>query len=386
MANIRIESQAKFAKAVIVVAFTVGILLSPKLWINEGRFFPVVKLFDSIPNPAAPFDLALPAVFVVLSLVWVFYDKKRIGLAALGCLAVMLCQDQMRWQPWVYLYLLMLLSYLIPFDRTEREKSIITTLQWIIAGVYVWSGIQKLNPNFINGTFRLMVDAIGSADLPQHWMKIGYAVPLVECSIGLALLTSRFRRAGVYMAVATHIIILAGLGPLGLSQNTVVYPWNIAMVCFVLLLFWSPKENHIANLREVWSSKLAMMLVAPVWIFPVLNFFGYWDHYLSFSLYSDKPSKFYIAIEQSELNKMDKRFEEYFVNIPGLQGGQIIDVDKWAFSELNVPFYPEVRCFKKLSMGFCEMGMNTDKVVFLELFKKGGQSGYNKFSCSDFEN
>ena len=72
-----------------------------------------------------------------------------------------------------------------------------------------------------------------------------------------------------------------------------------------------------------------VLLVSSVWIFPILNLFGYWNHYLSFSLYSNKLSRFYIAVEESEIHKIDKRFNNYFAKIPGLQGGEIIEIDKW---------------------------------------------------------
>ncbi len=32
---------------------------------------------------------------------------------------------------------------------------------------------------------------------------------------------------------------------------------------------------------------------------------------------------------------------KYFVNIEGLSGGEIIDINQWSIRELNVPFYPE---------------------------------------------
>src|SRR5690606_38751203 len=124
--------------------------------------------------------------------------------------------------------------------------------------------------------------------------------------------------------------------------------WNVAMVCFVFLLFWGVKENLFISVREISSNVLIVLVVVLVWICPILNLFGYWDHYLSFSLYSDKPSMFFIAVEQGEIHKIDKKLNNYFAEIPGLQGGQIIDVDKWTYSELNVHFYPEMKSFKKL--------------------------------------
>jgi hypothetical protein len=128
---------------------------------------------------------------------------------------------------------------------------------------------------------------------------------------------------------------------------------------------------------------LTAIPVILVWVVPALNFFGLWDHYLSFSLYSNKPSTFYIAIEESEIQKVDKRFKNYFGGIPGLRGGQLIDINKWSYAELNVPFYPETKAFKKVSASFCELGIADDKLIFLELLHSKGQIHYNKFTCSE---
>jgi hypothetical protein len=116
---------------------------------------------------------------------------------------------------------------------------------------------------------------------------------------------------------------------------------------------------------------------------PVLNFFGLWDTYLSFSLYSGKINAFYIAVEDNELGKIDKRLNQYFIRIDGLQGGKIIGVNEWAVGELNVPFYPETRNLKKIGTHFCKLGIPDDKLFFLEFelpFEKGI---FKRFTCKE---
>jgi hypothetical protein len=279
----------------------------------------------------------------------------------------------------------MLLPYLIvPFTR-EPEKSILISLKWIIAGVYVWSGIQKLNPAFIDGTFVQVIKVSGIKTDFGGVRNLGYTIPVIELSIGLGLLIVKFRRVALIAAITTHALILVYLIPYVLNQNTVVYPWNVAMIFFVSLLFWDTKEDHRLSVREISRTSLTTIPVVLVWVVPALNFFGLWDHYLSFSLYSNKPSTFYIAIEESEIQKVDKRFKNYFGGIPGLRGGQLIDINKWSYAELNVPFYPETKAFKKVSASFCELGIADDKLIFLELLHSKGQIRYNKFTCSELQ-
>jgi hypothetical protein len=190
---------------------------------------------------------------------------------------------------------------------------------------------------------------------------------------------------GICSAIATHIVIIFYLSFGALNHNTIVYPWNVAMICFVFLAFWRTKENSFLSLQGVQLNSLMVLSVIMVWIFPILNLFGYWDHYLSFSLYSNKPSNFYIAVERNEIHKIDGRFKNYFAEIPGLQGGEIIEINKWALSELNVPFYPEMNSFKRLGAVFCGFGIDEEKVVFLEAFRAEGKIRFNRFTCKDLK-
>ncbi|MBX2969761.1 MAG: hypothetical protein KF803_10360 [Cyclobacteriaceae bacterium] len=373
--------RVKLIKVSVLIAFVIGILFSQKLWLNTGRLLPNLELFDSMPILSYQFDRILLLLFVVAGLIWVFSERRIIGWITIIALIIMLLQDQMRWQPWVYLYLLMLIPFLFISNRNIDRIAILTTLQWIIAGVYFWSGVHKLNQSFLDITFSQMTNVLGLNGNTHSWKKLGYIIPIIELSMGLTLLIPRFRRVGLYTAILTHIIILFYLSPVALNHNSVVYPWNVAMIVLLYLLFGDRPQKIPVTVSKVNFNLLKLVPVLFVWVFPIFNFFGYWDHYLSFSLYSDKTPKFYIAIEANEIHKIDKRFENYFAKIEGLQGGQIIDVDKWAYSELNVPFYPEMRLFRKLSSNFCRLDIDDNKLLFLELVRSNNKSHYAKFNC-----
>jgi len=374
-------NRLKILKGSIVIAFLTGILFSSHLWMVENRLFPLIKPLDDITTLGYSSQLILMLIFISLSIIWIFFENRWIGFIVLGTLIVVLLQDQLRWQPWVYLYFLMLLPYLLLNHREENHRSILGSLKFIISGVYIWSGIQKLNSNFIYSTFVKLLAHFDLKDGLENWINIGYILPLIEIFIGLALLTSKFRIIGIFCAISMHVIILVYLSPFVLNHNSVVYPWNVAMIIFVLLLFLGTNENLLTLVRMKQLNIWSVIPLVLDYVFPIFSYFGYWDHYLSFSLYSDKPSIYYIAIEQTELHKVNKRLENYFAEIPGLQGGQIIDINKWAYFELNVPFYPENRVFKKLSKKFCELGIDEDKMIFLELYFHIREQLYNTFTC-----
>ena len=375
--------RSRLIKATILFAFACGIFLSPKLWTTDGRSFPAIPPIDAMFILPTSLNLFLLVSFIGLSLVWIFYEKRWIGITAIACVFIVIVQDQMRWQPWVYLYVLMLLPFLTQKEDTQSSTSIIRCLQWIVAGVYIWSGIQKINPNFIDGTFAQMLKSSGIDIEFERWRNTGYVIPLIEILLGVGLLVPNTRKLGIVAAVVTHIIILIHLGTVGEYNNSVVYPWNVAMVIFVALLFWNVNQSVLPTAQELRSGILLAAPVLLVWLFPILNLFGYWDHYLSFSFYSNKPSHFFIAVEESQLQKIDKRFENYFRDIEGLRGGKLIEVNKWSFSELNVPFYPERRVFIKLSADFCKLDIDDDKLIFLELTTVDRQPHYQKFTCNE---
>lgn len=239
--------------------------------------------------------------------------------------------------------------------------------------MYIWSGIHKLNPNFIELIYRsVLVDLfrINNESIIASFLQFGYIIPLIEISMGTALFFPKTRKIGVLIVVLSHLFILLYISPLGINDNTVVYPWNIAMALFTILLFWNTK-NRIIILGEsnLQYKALNIIIAILIWVLPSLNFAKKWDSYLSFSLYSGKTSNFYILIKDPEIEKTDSSiYKYYYRNIDGLSGGKIIDIGDWSFRELNVPCYPETRIFKKLSkqLQLCNEKVNSKNIILAE--------------------
>ncbi len=294
----------------------------------------------------------------------------------------------MRWQPWVYIYLLMLLPFIL--DQTEKETPIILNyLQLTISGIYFWSGLHKFNSNFINVVFKsILIDLfkIDSSYAIQRLSYLGYAIPLVEVCIGLTLLVPKTRQMGVWLAIITHLFILIYLSPLGISSNSVVYPWNLGMVLFVIILFWNIKNKPFLLKRSNRINFASLFLLSLIWICPLLNFFNYWDNYLSFLLYSGKIKSYYIAVEEKMSTRIIKKYNPSFIDLKGMTGGRIIDLNKWALEDLNVPFYAESRVFKNISKNFCNLKIDNEKLIFLEFDGPIENGKYDKFTCKDLLN
>ena len=379
------EERLIYVRKAVNFFFLAGIGFSINLWISD-RSFPLLPVLPFLPASAHSINYALLLLLVILLISSLFFSKKTIDILIILLVLILLLQDQNRWQPWVYIYFLFLLPFGLWWKGRGTGPPMISYFQIILIGIYAWSGVHKLNPNFINTTFHeIITQFFWFKDV--HWIStlnlFGYAIPGIEIGIAMTLfLPTSFRNLAVYVAILTHIFILFFLSPLGIDSNSVVYPWNLAMITLVFLLF-----HNVSGPIALWGGGPFPILHAAgillTWILPVLNFWGYWDNYLSFNLYSGKPHAFYIAVADNELSKIDRRLSESFLTIKGMRGGKIIDVNKWAMNELNVPFYPETRTLKKIAAPFCKLGIAEGQLYFLEFELPFREGKFLRFSCQD---
>jgi hypothetical protein len=178
------------------------------------------------------------------------------------------------------------------------------------------------------------------------------AAPAIEVFIGLGLWFSRTRWLAVIAAFAVHLSALLLLGPLGHKHNWIVWPWNLAMPALVVILF--PREP----MKEVWAylkrSAWSVAVVALFWLLPILSFFGKWDSYLSFSLYTGNLTKADVFISASLRERLPPALQEFIVPTPApyneqVQGPYVVLVELWADKVLRVPPLPEARNYRNVA-------------------------------------
>ncbi|MFC5271120.1 hypothetical protein [Adhaeribacter terreus] len=253
--------------------------------------------------------------------------------------------------------------------------------------IYCWSGIHKLNENFIQFTFQDILSKLFGIQDPELLNTLkpwGYGIGLLEILTGLFLFIPRTRKAGVLLAIGTHVFILIYLSPLGVNRNYIVFPWNLAMIMLVYVAFWEVRNNALRwDFNFVKTTFLNGFALIVAWLLPALNFAGYWDNYLAFSLYSEKVNDYYIIVAETALPQIDNELSAYFLKSDQLQGGQIIDVNKWAYTEMNVPFYPETRVFRQICLPFCHLNIPEGELYFLELEKPAAKGKFYRFTCQD---
>ena len=177
----------------VILGLLAGLALSPKLWLSS-RLYPFTPVWSFVRPFTSPADrivfFALIALLIAASVV----PRREILTAVFMLLALLAIQDQSRWQPWFYQYALMLLA--ITLAGSKRPDAALNTCCLIVAATYIWSGLAKLNPNFVGDTFPWLVEPfVKAAPARVQWFirHLAFVAPVFECGTGVGLLTRRFR-------------------------------------------------------------------------------------------------------------------------------------------------------------------------------------------------
>jgi len=341
----------KLLKIVISLGLCCGIVFSRRLWLS-GRNFPLVPVFDRGPLPS-PIDYLSLGLLVVLPILITFIPRPRYVIVGfLILVAVLGALDQMRWQPWLFQYVFLLgaLAFAAGEEADDRRTQVtLNACVLIMASTYFWSGVQKLNASFLKETWP-QVSARAISFFPAAASLIrtsGFIVPVVEIAIGIGLLTRRFRNGAVIVALGAHLLVLVLL--ISSGENTVVWPWNVAMACSVFLLFW---RNRELKGRRVLAPKHAFqILILIVFGFlPALSLVDVWDSYLSSALYSGNSYQGVVLIDHAAFNNLPAALRPY---VWQQSDPWFLDLNRWSFGELNVPIYPEPRVFRQVAARVC---------------------------------
>ena len=311
------DARIRWFRALLAACFLGSLTLSPLLWLT-GRDYPLVPLLDGLPQPPPPADAVLLAAMGV-SLVGAAVAKRprRFLQAVLGIGALWALLDQTRWQPYFAYYLVAALCLLLAEGAEPRARRAwaLAPFQLLVCCMYVYSGLHKLNHHYLTTDFRLTAApvlrwlSLRPASLPAS-LAAGLALlsAALELGFGVLLFTPRLRRVAVVGLTLMHGFILASIGPLGQDYNRVVWPWNLAAIAALWLLFWPDGTGtQLAGFARAWRRHplggaarekpdalprpLALAWGAVLLVFgllPALSFAGGWYASLSFQLYAGK--------------------------------------------------------------------------------------------------
>jgi hypothetical protein len=235
-----VASRVFWLKTAAILAFCIGLSMSPALWIGP-RSYPLAPVSSMLPVIDGVVARALYVALFAFAAMALVAPKPRWFIAALLTVTALFClMDQTRWQPWVFQYSFLLAAVALYSgnDADADGQRALDMARLIVAGTYIFSGLQKMNFNFMANDFPWIVQPItrvfpSALDFVDAFAM---AVPLVQLAFGIGLVTRRFRRAALILAVAMHLFILAMFGPFGLDWNNIVWPWTAAMAIFDIVL------------------------------------------------------------------------------------------------------------------------------------------------------
>jgi len=339
----RQDGRPQAIRVTVVLMLAACIAVNPSLWTAQ-REYPPAPWLPLARLPAALDALAVPALLTLLGLA--LLPRPWAPWPFLGLAALLVLGDQARLQPWLYQGALFLGA--LALARDPRRAA-----QLVLALSYFWSGVSKMNPDFGPMALPWLLGALrvdAASAVPTGWLlALGLAFGAIEALIGVALLLPATRRVGMVAAVAMHLLVLAAIGPAGLGWNHVVWPWNLALIALVVILFRGDVSQPRAILwARGWYPKLLVLLVG---LMPALHQVGLWDAYLSFSLYSNNVDEAWLVADARAAARLGPAARAVADVRPG--GTHGVRFLSWAMREVGVPAYPERRAHLAVFRALC---------------------------------
>lgn len=361
----------------ISIAFLVQVAISCPLWLTASRTFPLLPLFEMFPLDFGIMGHYISFGLLIISLLFVtLFSNKRwsIGLV-LGLLMFFFLQDELRLQAWSYQYFLMFGVLFLPSKLAEK----IALLQVIMICTYWWSGIQKINIHFITTVYPWLCETFEVTAFLAKYTSMGYVVAVFEALLGVGLLFSATQKFTAHTAIIFHLIILLILSPLGHNWNTVVIPWNVAMIGFLWVLFI--KNESSIHFKSLLKQPSFIALFVLIGILPSLNFFYLWREQLSFTMYSGVTTETVLYYDTNNSSCLPQVAIDQSYDIT-LQ--RAITLDDWSMQELKVPVYGTTKITQQLKNKWCDC-LGDNSFIALVQYERMDieESTSHIFSCGE---
>ncbi len=303
-------------RAIVVVA-SVGLVASYvvtwDLW--KGRTTPpnlsVVGAFSHLP---IGFALVSALIFApIFPRIAVALHTVLLGVAVLG--------DQIRLQPEFVSLSIVLLAGVLPARNALGR--------WHVLTLWLWAGIHKaLSLGWSFGGASFIAGALDHSGWRPFFV---WMVPVTEIALGVIALWPRLwpivRIAGALFHLGIAVVLYLS------HSNTAVWPWNIALVFLVPMLFRRPDEAPPERpIRRWMNPTIATCLM----VYPAGFYVGIGDAYLAHNLYSTNTAQASLCTVEQPQSCGPAPFLVY--------------------ENLNVPMPPERRLFVDWFERTCQPG------------------------------
>lgn len=327
-------------KWIVVCGLLAALCISPRLFLHHPFLGPI-PVASWIPVLPPPVDMLVLIVILGLLLPIPFLRNPRRMIIMWCVLFFARCAwDRITWQPYYFQYLFMLISLAFVDWQDNpaghvRRLAVLNANRLIVACIYFWSGFSKLNYGDMIDKPRQELEGIVDASWIPFLSVLWWLIPCIEMGFACGLLTRRFRGMSIWAGIGMHLLILVIYGPLGKVYNPVIWPWNVAMICFLILLFHGNKET--SSRQIIWGKQFALHQVIFILfaVCPLLSYAGWWSDYLSFRLYSRLYCHGAMLMRQSVIDTLPDSIRSHVkeTKIRGADG--VLHITTWAERQLN---------------------------------------------------
>lgn len=319
-------------------------LLSWPLWAG-GEDFPRVPFARMLHGPPVAADLAMALVLlsglVATGLARRWKPWYAVSVVALAWLVL---NDQHRFQPWAYQYVMTVL-FLSALPRGEGLRY----ARWWFVALYAHSGLSKLDVSFCNELGPLFLRAalgpfgVDPARWAGAWRNAAVlAMPIGELAVAAALAFPKSRRLGRWGAVGLHAGLIGILSPFGLRHSTIVLVWNAAVLTEVWIAF-GPDLAHERNPSVSWWRVPVRLVFWAGVILPLGERWGVFDVWPSHALYASHVERVVVSLHESELSEWPPEIRRHVLEGQGGGPWRVLDLTGWSREVRGTPVYPQNR-------------------------------------------
>ncbi len=323
----------------------ISLILSHKIWFGNDFVprFPINPVFDI----GDGFSGALFCLLFLSCILVFITNKKWATLSTVFLFFFALCTDWNKAQAYFYIPVM-----LMGISAVKEKAENLSYYLFAIGGIYLWSGIQKLNVFYYHGFFpskakELEVtesnDGIANMveDINPEWVhdflhSFLTLVPFIEILMGIGMLLYFTRKWTSYIAIGLHLGILVYL--IHTDYNQIVWHWNAFMIIYHIVLL--SKTNPF---RMTVSPKiiLATFFFA---VTPTINL--YTDHipYLSWNLYSYRIPYAFFSVNYDDPDFNEEELSQLF-KLDSTES--YVDPIQYSMKHTMVSINPEPWIFKQ---------------------------------------
>lgn len=342
----REANRAFLLRSLLSGATLVMVALSWPLWIDLADFpsVPFVRWFPDYPRPWSWIGLLLIVAGLATGMTRRF---GRIGVGlTIPVMIGLIIGDQLRFQPWVYQFLVLgSLLVLLPPRATLAFGAI-----WM-ASIYLHSGLSKLDASFVREMGPLFVRTLARVLGLVSWPVVAAAMrseltalslPVAEIVVALLLAFRPTRRLGYVGALLIHLALLLILGPWGLGHSLIVLVWNVALAAEEFVLFWPKCPAGRGPVRWSARERLVAIPFGLLLVMPLGERVGLFDSWPSHALYASHAEGTTIGFRGDLPADLPRDLR--IAAQPTSDGGTwLLNPTDWARRVRGVPAYPQVR-------------------------------------------